>query len=421
MKASDDPSGDYWLGIRPRYPQQSQANPAPAPAAPAPPQAPAPLKPPGTGNSNVTTQTGGGAQAQPYQPPAVLPAPSSPYGPPQVSTPSLSNNLTGQVAPATGSPQGYDITKGIDTSLNALLPQGFNLGTLTNGGTIPDAATPGANDYTNQEKGQLSGPTNWNVTAPQTVAGQYASLMNSGQANPAIQAAEQSVIRANAARGGGNDLMASTAASLAGSQVALQIATQDAQTNAAAGQFNANSANQFAQQQNQFIQNATLSQQNFQQGVAMLKDQTSQSMQQLYAQVQAGAATASVNMKATLDQIQAQTNSTMETMDKQFAQSVDTLGIQQGFADQNAWTAYGMNVRMSYLSSVSQSQTSLMQTIAEIRQNPNINQQQADAAIGDAVSQFNSFMNMNNAYYSSMVPSPGTTSTAYKPSAWPNG
>lgn len=416
QQQQDDPSGDYWRGIRPRYPSQTQPNPAPSPAAPAPPKAPGPLQPPnGTGNSNVTTQS----TLAPVSP--VLPAPSSPYGPPNLATPSLSNNATGQTAPATGSPQGYDITKGIDTSLSGLLPQGFNIGTLTNGGTIPDAQTPGANDYTNQEKGQLTGPSNWNVTAPQTVAGQYAALMANGGANPAIQAAEQSVIRANAARGGANDLMAGTAASLAGSQVALQIAQQDAQVNAAAGQFNANAANQFAQQQNQFIQNATLSQQNFQQGVAMLKDQTNQSMQQLYAQVQAGAATASVNMKATLGQIQAQTNSTIETMDKQFAQSFDTLNLQQSFADQNAWTQYGMNVRTSYLASVNQQQTSLMQTIAEIRQNPNINQTQADAAIQDAVSQFNSFMNMNNAYYSSMVPSPGTTSTNYNAKAWPNG
>jgi hypothetical protein len=318
---------------------------------------------------------------------------------------------------------GYNLSSGVDTSASGLMPSGFSLSNLLSPTTPPDATTPGAASYANQIAPNLTGPTPWNITAPQTVAGQYQSLMSQG--NPAIQAAEQSTIRANAANGGNNSLMAQTAATMAGSSVALTIAQQDAQVNAAAGQFNASAANSFAQAKNQFVENATLSQQNFEQGVAMLKDQTSQSMQQLYGQIEGSAVTASINLKAGLQTIQANMNATLETMDKTFAQTTSTNATQEGYAQTNAAIgegynqananqAYGYNVRMSYLSSVSTQQNALMQVIASIQQNPNINTTQAQAGIKDAVDQFNSFMTMNNAYYAAMVP----TASASNPAAY---
>lgn len=413
-------------GVRVGYPPQFSPMPAPAPVA----VPPASLQPPSSQPAPQQTLTPAPSPAPspyvtptPYAAPAPAPAPS--FAPPAPApgntsnTGAITNPNTGQTASSIGSPQNYNIAAGIDTSTAGLLPDSFNIGTLTGGGTLPDANAPSVGQVVQSANPSLQGPTAWNVTAPQTVAGQYAQLMQGG--NPAIQAAEEAVVRRNAASGGGNNLMTQSAAALAGSQVALQIATQDAQTNAQAGQFNATQANDFAKQQNQFVQNASLSAQNFQQGVAMLKDQTNQSMQQIYAQVQAGAATASINLKASLDTVKAQMNATMEQMDKQFSQNVDTLNLQQHFADQNAWTTYGFNVRTSYLASVNQQQAGLMQTIAEIRQNPNINSTQADAAIKDAVDQFNSFMTMNNSYYSSMVPAAGTTSTNYTPAQWPHG
>jgi hypothetical protein len=261
----------------------------------------------------------------------------------------------------------------------------------------PDAATPGASSYVNAQLGQAQGPTQWNVTPNQTVAGQYASLMSQG--NPAIQAAEEAQMRATAAAGGRNSLMSQQSSMLAGSQVAMTIAQHDAQVNAQAGQFNAAQANAFAQQQDQFVQNATLSQQNFEQGVAMLKDQTNQSISQLYAQVEASAATASIGIKTQLAHTQISTNATLETMDKSFAQD-----------NGKAWTSYGMTVRTNYLASVNTQQQSLMATIGEINGNPNITNAQASAAITQAVGEFNSFMTMNNAYYSSMMPGSATAS-----------
>lgn len=352
-----------------------------------------------------------------------------PLVPPPPQNLSLTNPATHQTSAAVGTPQGYDITAGMDTSASGLMPSDFSMSDLLSPDNPADATAPSAADVTNQEQGLLAGPTNWNVTAPQTVAGQYQQLMSAG--NPAIQAAEQSTIRANAANGGNNSLMAQTAATLAGSQVALTIAAQDAQTYAAAGQYNATAANSFAQAQNQFIQNASLSQQNFEQGVALLKDQTNQSMEQLYAQIKGSAVTASINLNAQLDTIKAQTNSTLEQMDKTFAQTTSTNATQEAYAQSNAAVGeaytqananqnYGISVRLSYLSAVSTQQNALMNTIAAIQSNPNINTAQAQAGIKDAVDQFNSFMTMNNAYYASMTPTAASTNPgAYMP-GFPN-
>lgn len=324
----------------------------------------------------------------------------------------------GQISPAVGTPTGYSIGQGIDTSVQSFMPTGVNAGTFQN---IPLSETtgPSAQTYVNAAQGQVKGPTDWNVTAPQTVAGQYANLMSKG--NPAIQAAEEQTIRANAASGGRNSLMAQNAATLAGSQVALSIAQQDAQTQAQSGQYNANAANTFAQNMNQFVESMTANQQSFDLGYAQLKNNFNVSMATMYAQVQQGAAAASENVKQTLDTTQASVNSTLETMDKTFSQNVAETEMQNQFANESAWTNYGMQVRASYLASVNQQQTALMQTIASINSNPNINSTQAAAGIQSAVSQFNAFMAQNDAYYSSMVPGSGTaTYQAYNPTGWPN-
>lgn len=356
--------------------------------------------------------------------PAPAPAPShtaTPLTQPPAQSLTLTNPATHQSSPAIGTPTGYNIGAGMNTSTSGLMPSGFSMSDLLSPTVPADATAPSAGQVTGQEAPLLAGATPWNITAPQTVAGQYQQLMSSG--NPAIQAAEQSAIRANAANGGNNSLMAQTAATLAGSQVALTIAQQDAQTYAAAGQYNATAANAFASQQNQFIQNASLSQQNFEQGVALLKDQTNQSMEQLYAQIKGSAVTASINLTAQLDTIKAQTAATLEQMDKTFAQTTSTNATQEAYAasnaavgesytQANAMQSYGMNVRLAYLSAVGNQQNALMNTIAAIQSNPNINTTQAQAGIKDAVDQFNSFMTMNNAYYASMVPTTAATNPA---------
>lgn len=347
-----------------------------------------------------------------------LDATSSPSGGTAGTPPAFTSPNGAQTSPAIGTPTGYNVGQGIDTSAQSFMPTDINAGSFQN---IPltESTGPAAQTYINSVQGQAKGPTNWNVTAPQTVAGQYANLMSQG--NPAIQAAEESTMRANAASGGRNSLMAQNAATLAGSQVALSIASQDAQTQAQSAQYNANAANTFAQNMNNFVESMTSNQQSFDLGYAQLKNNFNVSMGTMYAQVQQGAAAASENVKQTLDNTQASTNATLEQMDKTFSQNVAETEMNQQFTNENAWTNYGMQVRASYLSSINSQQTALMQTIASINANPNINSTQAAAGIQSAVSQFNAFMTMNNAYYQSMVPSSDTaTYQAYNPDGWPN-
>lgn len=369
---------------------------------------------PGTSPTGLAPPATSPAPQNGASPNDAVPVPSAPVAAPG----GLTNINTGQTSSAIGTPQGYSVGQGVDTSATSFLPTGITADTFNN---IPlqTATAPGAQTYINSLQGQAQGPTNWNVTPQQTVQGQYAQLMAKG--NPAIQAAEQQVIRQYAGAGGNNSLMAQTAAATSGSQVALQIATQDAQTYAAAGQYNATVANNFATAMNNYTASMLSSQQSFDQGVAQLTNQSNANMRALYGQVVEGAAAASESVKENLDNVQISTNATLEQMDKTFAQSVQKAQMQNQFANENAWTNYGMQVRTAYLASVNQQQTSLMSTIAAINSNPNISSAQAQAGIQSAVDQFNSFMTMNNAYYTSMVPgSNAATYQAYNTQGWPN-
>lgn len=398
---------------------------APATHNPTPSGPPAPLQPPHaptpTPTPTPTPSPHPAGPPAPLIPPTPAPPPVPPRSAPAETPSSTAPALTGpggQIAPSIGAPEGYSLGQGVDTSYSGLLPQGFTVGSLQ-GTPIPDANLPGDAIYEQQAQENQVGPTSWDVTAPMTVAGQYSDLMSQG--NPAIQAAEQATLRAHAASGGANDLMAQTAATQSGSQVALQIAAQDAATYASAGQFNASAANDFAKQLNSFTDNMLASRQNFDQGVAMLHDQTNANIEQLYSQIQGSAATESINLKGQLQTAQINMNATMEQMDKTFSQNVAMAGLQEQFTNENAWEQYGMQVRGAYLSSVNTQQTALMQTIAAINSNPNINSTQAAAGIQSAVSQFNSFMTMNNAYYASMVPGSTTLDySTYDPNSWPN-
>jgi hypothetical protein len=318
------------------------------------------------------------------------------------------------------------IGQGINTSANSLLPGGFNEGDL---GVAPSNATPPSpQTYINQAKANEVGPVDWNVTPEQTVAGQYADLMNTP--NAAIQAAEQKTIRNYSASGGRNDLMAQNAASMTGSQIALTIATQDAQTNAAAGQFNAAQANAYNQALNQFTDNALLSKQNFDQGVAMLGAQTNEQLKLLTANVNATAATSSIQLNAALAQTKINLNATLATMDKQFSQNVVMANVNAGIANAQSWTQYGQQIRLGYLSAVNQQQAALQSTIAAIQSNPNITQAQAQGAMQDAINEFNTFVSQLGAYSAAMMPTASSGSSTYNSpayaynyipaSSWPN-
>ncbi len=90
-----------------------------------------------------------------------------------------------------------------------------------------------------------TGATPWNVTTPQTVAGQLQSLMDPNNGNGIIARARLGAIENMNARGLANSSLAQTASDEAAWNAALPIAQQDATTNANAGQFNASGQNQF--------------------------------------------------------------------------------------------------------------------------------------------------------------------------------
>ena len=84
---------------------------------------------------------------------------------------------------------------------------------------------------------------NWDVTAPQTVAGQF-NMLSDGS-NPLMQKARSQSLDQMGARGLTNSSMAITAGDSAAYDVALGIAKQDAGTYAGAAQTNANNANAY--------------------------------------------------------------------------------------------------------------------------------------------------------------------------------
>jgi hypothetical protein len=313
-----------------------------------------------------------------------------------------------------------NVGQGIDTSENALLPGGF---TLANTGVAQQSTSTAApSSYVSAGESQMQGVTNWNVAPNQTVAGQYASLTGEGggQINPAIQQAEQASIRSNAAHGGANDLMSSEAAQEAGSNLALQVASTDAATNAAAASQNASAANTAAQNLNQFVENAQLSSQNFNEGLATLNAQTNQQLDLITAGVNANTANTETSLNASIANTQASLNSTLAAMGQQYNYTTAENYQQAGIQSQQAWTNYGMQVRLNYLSSVQSQAGALQQEIANISSNPNITSAQAQGAMSDAINQFNTLVSTLGSYSAAMMPtsSTGTSAGTYNSAAY---
>lgn len=309
---------------------------------------------------------------------------------------------------------------GINTSPQDLLPGGFTMGNT--GVSQQSTATASPQSYVTAGESQMKGPTDWTVTPNQTVAGQFAQLtgQGGGQLNPAIQQAEQAAIRSSAAHGGANDLMSQLGAQEVGNNLALSVAQSDAATNAQAGQFNAAAANNFNLNLNQFVQNAQLSSQNFNQALSTLNAQTNQQLQLMVAGVNTNAANTSISLNASIANTQASLNSTLASMGQQYnyttAENAQAAGIQNA----QAWTNYGMQVRLNYLAGVSSQANALQQEIANISSNPNITSAQSQGAMADAVNQFNTLVSQLGAYSSAMMPTPstGTSSGTYNTPAY---
>jgi hypothetical protein len=96
----------------------------------------------------------------------------------------------------------------------------------------------------------VAGPTAWQVSGDQTVASQLTNLMRSD--NPIIQMARTRAMQSANNRGLVNSSMALSGADAAAYEAMMDVAKQDASTNASAAQTNTNAQNQFTSAANDF-------------------------------------------------------------------------------------------------------------------------------------------------------------------------
>ena len=166
-----------------------------------------------------------------------------------------------------------------------------NNGILTTGGIAPNpiGAKPDLNSSTpittasqpSTYKGlstastQLTEPTKWNVTPEQTSQGQLKGILESG--SPLMTQAKAQGLQTANQRGLLNSSIAAGAAQGAMIERATPLATQDAQTNAAAAQANqnvenafktTNAANAFNAQQNQYNTETAIAQNQYNKSLA---------------------------------------------------------------------------------------------------------------------------------------------------------
>ena len=101
---------------------------------------------------------------------------------------------------------------------------------------------------------ELQGPTRWDVSPNETVRSQLQQII--ADDSPLMQQARARALQTANGRGLLNSTMAMTAADSAMYDAAMPIATQDASTYARSGEFNANTSNTFARDNNQFVRDA---------------------------------------------------------------------------------------------------------------------------------------------------------------------
>ncbi len=148
-----------------------------------------------------------------------------------------------------------------------------------NTGGYSTPAPAQASDYVSDQSFIPAVPANeptataWTVTPDQTVQGQMDQLTTKLQTNPVYQSLADQLKRTSAAAGGGNSLMAETSAYNSVIGLAYNIATSDAATYAKSAEFNASMANQFGLAEQQFMNTALLSDQNYKQSQVLQSEQ----------------------------------------------------------------------------------------------------------------------------------------------------
>jgi hypothetical protein len=152
----------------------------------------------------------------------------------------------------------------------------------------------------------IVGPQKWDVTSEQTVQGQMKQLTTNLQSNPVYQSLAEEMKRVNAAAGGGNSLMAESAAYDKVIGLAFNIASSDAATYAKSAEFNATMANQFGLAKNNFVYQALLSDQNYAQSQVLQSNQIKGNLDSMDRQISGQLESTKIAGKAQIKAAQAQ-------------------------------------------------------------------------------------------------------------------
>ena len=128
-------------------------------------------------------------------------------------------------------------------------PSGQSTGSQNSGASFGGSATSGTSSTSSSgivsgqmQAAQVATPTQWNVTAPQTVQGQIKDIINPN--SPIMQQARTGALEQMNSRGLANSSMAITAGDDAAYRAAIPIATADASTYAKSASYNADAQNQ---------------------------------------------------------------------------------------------------------------------------------------------------------------------------------
>ena len=151
---------------------------------------------------------------------------------------------------------------------------------------------------------QVATPTQWNVTAPQTVQGQIKDIINPN--SPIMQQARTGALEQMNSRGLANSSMAITAGDDAAYRAAIPIATADASTYAKSASYNADAQNQVnlanAQYANQAGQSNLSA--NTQTSIAKMNDDTQTSIAKMNDDTQKQLSTLDVATRTNLQTLQ---------------------------------------------------------------------------------------------------------------------
>jgi len=216
----------------------------------------------------------------------------------------------------------------------------------------------------------MPGPTEWEVTEDQTVAGQLEN--NLSKDSPLFEVLQESAQTNAARRGLKNSLMALTAGELATVSKAFEISSQDAATFARSAEFNAITANQFSQAEQAFMHSAMLSEQNFRQASRLQQEQIQGAIDQISAEIRGRSRLAEQQQDHWLQQSGVMHAQNLESMELNHVLDVERLGVVQDYNLESM--AFQTESQMALAGFNSDLQAALMDR--QFMQNLQLNEQQ---------------------------------------------